>query len=386
LRDRRRPAIWAPSTQETRLLRAGLWPGERGLAAWAQWRRSGSIDSLERGADRLLPLVYANLGPLLAGDPDAGRLKAIHRRSWASNQLALRVGQRSLQALRAAGVETLVLKGAALIELAYGDAGARPVGDIDVAVRPSQIETAVEALRGAGIQPTDPDPVRKLAIHHSRAFVDKGGQEVDLHARVLWLPVLNDELWEGAVAVELAGVPTTALCPTDQLLHVCVHGAAWNRRRPVRWAADACKVMAASSEEIDWERLEAMAVTGRLTAPLRECLSWMSDELDAPVDAGTLRALWTVRVSLAERRAHQTFARPMSWRRSFAMLWWFWERHRAQAALDGKGPSPRGFLRYMQSYWDLHSPRQVPLHAARRVLRWWGQGAAAFSLRARRRT
>jgi len=369
MRRRRRAAIWRPSAQQVRLLRAGLLERDPAREAWREWRRDGGdIDELEQGAFRLLPLVYRNLGEDFE-DPDAARLKGIYRRSWTVNQLSMRVGRRALEALRGAGLEPLVLKGAALLPTAYRDAGARPMGDMDVAVPDERIGAAVAALTEAGFHSTEPDPVRLLTVRHSQAFADEDGLEIDLHRGMLWRPGLDEEFWRDSVEIEAMGEPARSLCPPDQLLHVCIHGAAWNPVEPVRWAADAYKTLEAAGEGFDWGRLTRMATRGRLSAPLHDALACLSSELDADVPPQVLEELASVPLSRRERRAHEVLAQPPSSRRSAAMLWWFWERHHAQAALDGARPGPRGFVRYLQGFWGLDRPSAVPGHAARRLLR-----------------
>ncbi len=371
-----RTTIWEPSADQVALLRAALWPDERGLAAWRRWRRSvARIDAVEPGAYRLLPLVYVNLGPLLEGDPDRDTLKGVFRQSWARNQAGLRIGRRALLSLRDAGVETLVLKGGALIVSAYAEEGSRPMGDLDVAVPSAAVDAAVAALRGAGFEPVGESPERLLRVRHSVAFRD-GDQEVDLHSGVLWRRGLDREFWAASVPIELAGTATRCLCPADQLLHVCVHGAAWNPVQPIRWVVDAQAVIGAAGSGLDWERLVAMADRGRLRAPLRDALVWLREELEAPVPAAVLTGLGGA-VSRAELRAHAAVAQPPSVRRSLAMTWWFWERYRAQASFEGRLPTPLGLVRYLQRFWGLASGREVLGYAAGRLTR--GRGRAGRS-------
>lgn len=363
-------AAWLPTPRQIQLLRACLWHGEKALAAWADWR-SGEPDlaKAERGSLRLLPLLYRNLGPQLAGDPDAGWLKDAYRESWTANQLGLKVGRRAIDALQAAGTDVLALKGAALIGSVYGDLGARPMGDVDLAVPPTQIGEAVRALEGGGLTASEDDPERLLAARHSLAFRDPVGREVDLHRGVLWHPGLDEEFWRGSVDAEVAGARVRILNPADQLLHVCAHGAAWNPVHPVRWAADAFKAIEAGGARLDWQRFVAMARRGRLAAPIAEAFDVLAEDLRAPVPEDVRAELWRVPVTGAERRAHEALARPPSLRRSVAMLSWFRERHRAQAALEGERPRLAGFVRYMQGFWGLERPSQVPAHAMRRLLR-----------------
>jgi catechol 2,3-dioxygenase-like lactoylglutathione lyase family enzyme len=359
-----------PTPTQLLLLRASLWHGEPAFSAWAEWRHlQPDLDTIDEGSYRLLPLLYRNLAPQLAGDPDAGRLKGVYRRSWAVNQLGLRLGRKAINALADADIEVLVLKGAALISVAYMDHGARPMGDVDLAVAPEQVDKAVQALRRAGFAASEDNPERLLSVRHSLAFRDPDGQEVDLHRGLLWRAGLDEEFWQGSIAAEVAGAPVRVLNPADQLLHVCAHGAAWNPIHPLRWAADAFKVIEVSGERLDWERLMEMARRGRLTVPFADSLDFLAKNLAAPVPEAPRRALAQTPVSRAERRAHEALAQPPSSRRSLAMLAWFRERHRAQAALDGTKPGFTGFVRYMQGFWGLERPSQVPAYAARRLLR-----------------
>jgi hypothetical protein len=368
-------AIWEPSSQQRELLRAGLWSGRRGLEAWNRWRLDAAdIDVLEEGSYRLLPLVYDNLGPLLAGDTDAGRLKGVYRRSWAANQIALRVGRGAIDALHEAGLEFLALKGGALIATAYDGIGARPMADLDLAVRAEGVGTAIAALEGAGFEPAAEDPARALRQHHSTGFTSSDGHEVDLHRGTLWRVGLDDRFWAAAVRVELADTEVLALSPADQLLHVCAHGAGWNVVQPIRWVADSYKILEASGEDgVDWQRLTELAAIGHFAPPLHDALAYMAVEMEAPIPPEAIEQLAAVPVGRAERRAHEALAQPPSSRRSLAMLWWFWERHRAQASLDGTGSGPVGLVRYLQGFWGLERPTQVPGHALRRLIRH-GQG------------
>jgi hypothetical protein len=367
--SRERPA-WLPTQHQLLLLRACLWNGDGALAAWAEWRgREPGLAKVEPGSLRLLPLLYRNLGPQLAGDPAAAWLKDVYRGSWTANQLGLRVGRRAIDALQATGAEVLVLKGAALIDSVYEDPGSRPMGDVDLAVPRPQIGDAVRALQDAGLTAIEGDPERLLAARHSLAFRDPGGQEVDLHRGMLWHPGLDEEFWRGSVDAQVAGARVRILNPADQLLHVCAHGAAWNPVHPVRWAADAYKSIEAAGAGLAWDRLIAMAERGRLSLPLRDALSCLTAELRAPVPAGVVRELEAIPLSAAEHRAHRAIAQAPSSRRSTAMLWWFWERHRAEARLDGRRPTPAGLVRHLQRFWGLERASRVPGYAARRLLR-----------------
>ena len=284
--------VWRPDPAELLLLRAGLWEPDRAVAAWRRWRETNELDSIEHGSLRQLPLVYRNIGPRLGeeGDPDAGRLKGIYRHTWTINQIAIQAGAEALGALREAGISSLVLKGGALLHLHYPDSGARPMGDFDLAVPEHRGADAVAALREAGLEPASADVARLLEVRHSEAFRDARGHEIDLHVRLLWRPGLEGAMWSAAVPLEIRGERTLALAPADQLLHVCVHGAAWNPISPVRWAADAFEVMQRPGGELDWDRLVELGRRARLTLALAAALRFLADDLEAPVPAAALAA------------------------------------------------------------------------------------------------
>ena len=152
------------------------------------------------------------------------------------------------------------------------------------------------------------------------------------------------------------------------MLHVCVHGAGWNAVHPLRWIADSVKAIR-QEEQFDWDRLAAMARRGHFVAPITDALALMKAELGVPVPAETLRDLAATPVPRAERRSFEVTARPPSWHRSAAMIWWFWELHRAQSKLRGERFGPVGFIRRLQEFYGLDSLWEVPGHALGRVFR-----------------
>jgi hypothetical protein len=76
--------------------------------------------------------------------------------TWAAHETALDALGRSLEVLRAAGVEPLVVKGVALAYELYQDVAERPLADVDLRVRPREFLRAAAALRARGwaVDPT----------------------------------------------------------------------------------------------------------------------------------------------------------------------------------------------------------------------------------------
>jgi hypothetical protein len=79
--------------------------------------------------------------------PDA-RLEAIA--IWARHEELLASLRRALHVLDAAGVPALVVKGMVLAYALYDDVAQRPMGDVDLRVRPRDFVRAARAMRAAG--------------------------------------------------------------------------------------------------------------------------------------------------------------------------------------------------------------------------------------------
>jgi len=132
------------------MLRAALGDAETAMDAWHALRVRLDLDSLGPASQRLLPPLWRNLSRLGVQDPILGRCRGAYRYHWSRNQLLFRRGAVLLAELAASGIETLLLKGAALATRYYGDAGLRPMNDFDVAVPAGAAGDAVAVLERNG--------------------------------------------------------------------------------------------------------------------------------------------------------------------------------------------------------------------------------------------
>jgi hypothetical protein len=184
------------------------------------------------------------LGPALVRSPGAlerlappehlrQRWRSDLRVARATNLVVLDALAHALAALRAAGVRSIVFKGAAAVERLYPDVGCRPMDDADVLVHPSDRAAAAAALVGAGFAPVAVDAGRLgpvgATLHAAHAYRRVQGfvaAEVDLH----WQPVSDARLraafpgssdrglWARAQATTFAGEPAFALSRVDAAL------------------------------------------------------------------------------------------------------------------------------------------------------------------------
>lgn len=381
-----------PTWRQELLLRAALLQGRDTIQAWQKWRSNVDIDQLDPGSYRLLPLLYRNLRAQGIEDPLMGRLKGIYRRTWCENRLFLYDMSRLLRRFQDAGIETMVLKGAALTMLFYEDYGLRPMDDFDVLVHRQDAETAVALLLKLGCKELS-KPVRwnqagtfvqpHVLVANSCGFKNPAGRAIDLHWHVLYdccYAHADDDFWDGAVSVELDDVSTRALNPSDQLLHVCVHGARWNPVPPIRWLADAMLILKASECTIDWNRLLAQAEKRRFTLPLRETLTYLRDGFAAPIPDAVLSDARRIPVSAMERIEYKYKSRDYTQRLlSYLPLLWFYYLRSTDAIRSWR--KLVGFVEYLQYVHGLRYLWQVPAYVTFLGIRKGGELASLYKNR-----
>jgi hypothetical protein len=151
-----------------------------------------------------------------------------------------------LDALAAARVRPLVIKGAALAHTLYDQPWERPSADIDLLIDREDRERCEAALRAAGWT-RDPESNAELAStqrHYSKTLPSGRTEFVDLHWKVANPPLFADVLAYGdltsrAVPVAALGPGAWTLSDDDALLLACIHIAAHHREQPkLLWLLD----------------------------------------------------------------------------------------------------------------------------------------------------
>ncbi len=138
-----------------------------------------------------------------------------------------------LQALAAAGIEVILLKGADLHLRLYDDPAIRPMADLDLMIPRAALAKARAALGrlGYGLSPDSLDPRPGFREHFRAGLHFKKTKEaslmVDLHwqieavANFYRLPYAS--LRRQALPMDYQGVPVKVLSPEHLLIHLCLH-------------------------------------------------------------------------------------------------------------------------------------------------------------------
>jgi hypothetical protein len=350
----------APTAEQELLLRAALSP-PAGPFVVGQALRDVDVRRLDATSRRLLPLLV--LAPR-AQEPCGALLEMAereYRRTAARNAALFDRGRKLIEDLDTAGVETLVLKGAALVPRYYRDPGLRPMADLDILIPIKAFFPALAALQRAGWRPHRTVTPSLVRTTHAAPFTTADGFVCDLHWRVFpepGPPGAEAALWAASVDVDFYGTKTRALSSTDQLLHVCLHGARWGPVPAIWWIVDAVAIIRAG--DVDWDRLVSQAVTYRFVLRLRDALRYLRT-LGAAVPADILGTLETVPASALERLERRAVARE---HRLLGVLLVHWCNY----LRSHEGARRGGFVPYLRDVWGLKSSADVPRAAANRAV------------------
>jgi hypothetical protein len=173
--------------------------------------------------------------------------------------MALAAESMRLQALfTAAGIPSLVIKGATVAQLAYATQALKQGRDIDLLVRPADAERGLALLEREGyvtVNPPGPLTPAKLQLvfrHHKD--IEFGHAErrvsVELHWRLIDNHRLLKRFGPGSPTqvVKIAGAPLVTLADRELFAYLCVHGASHSWFR-LKWLADLNAWLASKRED-----------------------------------------------------------------------------------------------------------------------------------------
>lgn len=368
------------SGEQRLLMRAALLKGNDAIQAWEKWAGNVNIDRIDIGSHRLLPLLYNNLCLHGIDHPLMNQLKGIHRHSWYKNQIMFKNIGTLMSSFEKTGIKTMVLKGAALNLLYYKNIELRPMNDFDVLVLQEQALEASSLLNKINFTSVTHLKENYFTGVHAIPFVDVSGFRVDLHWHVISTCLERDadnDFWKGAIPVKINDVSTLALNPTDELLHVCAHrGISWSPSN-LWWVPDALTILY-KSPEIDWKRFLFNVQKFHLILPMRETLSYLYEEFNAPMSEEMLQTIMRSRTTIGERLEHKARTTPKELRGPFLELWKHFSTYKRSRGQSQLITLLWDFPDYLRVIWNINHLWQVPfcafykfLQRLRRLLSWY---------------
>ncbi|MGO9359737.1 MAG: nucleotidyltransferase family protein [Xanthobacteraceae bacterium] len=278
------------------LLRAALDKPEHALRCFAEWWSRVDIEHTGTTEYRLLPLVYNNIGRLIADKAAAARVRGVAKHVWLSNSKNVALGTYALDRLTAAKVPTAIIKGSALL-VAVASETMRSMGDCDILVPVERAAQALAVLDKVGFHGTH-DGLRFTAydfkLFHGLSVRRLGEQTY--HLDIHWRPLrdvgadgLTREFFDRSVPCQFSGRDTRRPCFEHMLLHAAVHGTAWAEVPRYDWLADATLILRAAGPAFDWGLFADTADRYLLGSIASAALNELARILDVPIEARALR-------------------------------------------------------------------------------------------------
>lgn len=312
-----------------------------------------------------------------AGLPEAvrHRLTQFHYALAARNLRIFKGVASIIEKLHQAGVDVVVLKGAHLAEAVYPSVGCRPMGDVDLLLRPADFSNAARVLSELGYDAfTSPEVDTSLSVGTTlnaswwnHPDPDSISLHLHWHLRNTSLPyglvtaVDDERLWADAKGFDLADYATRGLAPHHLLLHLADHAVVHRYDRLIL-LADMAAVIERYGESLDWALLLDEARSFGLLSSLAMSLQLASRYAAAPVPPGVLETLAGVPLTFPERRMVERFprcrgsllwgwliygSRCPTWRKRLHYLWLTLQPDPDRLALQTGGATGlRGYLAF----------------------------------------
>ena len=214
-------------------------------------------------------LAGIRTGGVEVPDPEvARRLALLRRRGVLRGARQYAAMCRVTDALDAAGIPSLILKGLPLGQRLYGSPFAKSSIDVDLLVPEAGFAAAAGLLRELGWRRTVPDFRETSArmrwydsVQKEHVFTGRGSR-IELHRRLLSNPFLFDPpfdaLYSRALCVEVGPDRFCTLGDADQLVYLGCHGSChyWQR---LKWLCDFAALLRTMGDDC----LEQAAAAGR---------------------------------------------------------------------------------------------------------------------------
>jgi hypothetical protein len=191
----------------------------------------------------------------------------------------------SVNALGAAGVKSVVLKGMAYEALVYPVPGTRPATDIDLLVRREMRPTAFRVFRSLGFGPATGAPGFDEPDYHE-VSLRKDDINIDLHfglAPFVRGAIDYEALWAATIPLPIDGASAHMLCRPHAALHQALHMAIHHFDVPGLYLLDLARLCAApqvaqqaARDAQQWRCFRAWETATALTASfVRGSPAWL---------------------------------------------------------------------------------------------------------------
>lgn len=156
---------------------------------------------------------------------------------------------RVLKQFQAHHIEVIALKGPLLSRLYYGDYILRECKDLDILVRPADLQTAYNVLIDIGYELAETlwnspkqEVLYRKTFHHYNFYHPERAIQLELHWRLNVSEHDQEAIWSNAVPHLLVGLPVRSLSPADTFIYLCRHGGTHQWKR-LFWLLDIARII-----------------------------------------------------------------------------------------------------------------------------------------------
>ena len=267
----------------------------RSLCPRVRWRVL--FDLAERHG--VLPLLYQMLShsERLISGKEMRLLAQLYQTNLHKTMLVARELIHVTGHLQDEGIDVLPYKGLALAEAVYKDIALRQSGDIDLLIHARDLPRIRQALRELGYVPhSSLSPAQEkasLRVGYECGFDGPAGRNLlevqwAIQPRFYAVDFDQDELFDRAVPVKLAGHEIRTPSPEDLFLILSVHAAkhVWGR---LIWLCDLARIM--QLPKLNWDAIAARAQNSGIVRILRVTLLLVSRVLNTDIPKGAENSL-----------------------------------------------------------------------------------------------
>lgn len=302
-----RRALTAAQTADLVALGRALEP-----SGWAQVVTIAVVNGV-------VPLVYwhtARAGLIELQPPQvASELLAGYREALVTSRSLRLARDRVLEALDAAAIEAISLKGVTLGDRLYGDPALRPTNDVDILVRRRDLARANGVIRTLGYRPLpgadSPQRFGALVLATLPFDAPNGATRLEVHWELPHHPAYRRGLDVGAVFArarveQSAGRPVLCLDPADELRYLAVHCTADHGVGRLIWLVDIAELVRAQGPDWSWPDFVGGTIAGGLAAPVVVALAHCQTQLDLRLPPDVIPSLVVAAQGRSEARNFAT--------------------------------------------------------------------------------
>lgn len=366
-----------PNPIEEKFIDILICPDDVFANRFEEWKNETIFDDIDHATLGLLPLLHKRLSRLQIVDPLSNRVSGVYKIAWVKNQILLNEVRVLSTRCAEEHIPIVLLKGLALLESVYKDAGARFLADGDVLVRPEDVQKTISILKELGWKPIDTvlvsgiDTMSFGAVVHSFGFKKDPDVTIELHWHIFHtantvstfdlfflrdIPALHEAdiyTWEKACPLYTASQNSPAeikrMSFESMFVHVISHGAGNNAWRPFRWVIDAVWIMRTGN--MVWNAVLESAVRMNRVIDVQQACMYLSSRFGISFPQTFLDQLYATPVSRASRREYERrVVNQLLFLGNFPALWYRYWKFEAIGTLLEK---IKKFPAFLSSAWRL---------------------------------